>query len=333
MLYTYESTSEDELSVEEENVVSVYEHQGEWDLVKVIHPQEGTSIGFVPANYTEALQPGEAEDLGLAKGRLEEGGLVKEVDPEEPISPGVGAPAGAAFATPVPQASHEYATPAERVTSSHAAGAEVKDEVETWSISELDKKGKKKKGTLGVGNGAIFFASETDKTPVQQFPIDTLLLYSTPSSKTILFQFATAPEPLQYHCGDKATTDAIMAKIKQSKAIAAGEGAAPATIASPPRAESSPSARGVRFSAEPATSFPPPPRRAASSVASVPQVKTTKATALYDFEAQGEDELTINDGEELTVVERENDDWWTVKNASGQQGVVPAQYVEVSPGD
>jgi hypothetical protein len=165
VLYSYESTSEDELSVEEENVVSVYEHQGEWDLVKVIHPTEGAAIGFVPANYTEALQPGEAEDLGLAKGRLEEGGLVKEVDPEEPISPGVGPGVGARMlAAPIPRAVTEYATPAERVTSSHhAAPGDVKDEVETWSISELDKKGKKKKGTLGVGNGAIFFASETDK--------------------------------------------------------------------------------------------------------------------------------------------------------------------------
>jgi hypothetical protein len=68
------------------------------------------------------------------------------------------------LAAPIPRAVTEYATPAERVTSSHhAAPGDVKDEVETWSISELDKKGKKKKGTLGVGNGAIFFASETDK--------------------------------------------------------------------------------------------------------------------------------------------------------------------------
>lgn len=58
--------------------------------------------------------------------------------------------------------------------------------------------------------------------------------------------------------------------------------------------------------------------------------KTEECTALYDFEAQGEDELSIADGETLTVVERENEDWWTVKNKSGQQGVVPAQYVEVS---
>lgn len=55
----------------------------------------------------------------------------------------------------------QYADPAELVSKSKAkaqAGT-----VETWSISEVDKKGKKKKGTLGVGNGAMFFASESDK--------------------------------------------------------------------------------------------------------------------------------------------------------------------------
>lgn len=30
-------------------------------------------------------------------------------------------------------------------------------------LQEIDKKKKKKKGTLGIGNGAIFFASESDK--------------------------------------------------------------------------------------------------------------------------------------------------------------------------
>jgi hypothetical protein len=37
------------------------------------------------------------------------------------------------------------------------------DSIQTWSVSEIDKKGKKKKGTFGVGNGAAFFASESDK--------------------------------------------------------------------------------------------------------------------------------------------------------------------------
>jgi hypothetical protein len=159
MLYTYASTSEDELSVEEEHILSVYEHQGEWDLCQVIHPVPGTAIGFVPANYTEALQPGEAEDLGLAKGRLEEGGLAKEVDPEEPMSPAIPAP------PPMPAALQFAPPPQRRISSQPAARQEehVKDDIQTWSVSELDKKGKKKKGTLGIGNGAVFFASESDK--------------------------------------------------------------------------------------------------------------------------------------------------------------------------
>ena len=49
--------------------------------------------------------------------------------------------------------------PADRVASAKATA----DDIKTWSVSEIDKKGKKKKGTLGVGNGAVFFASDSDK--------------------------------------------------------------------------------------------------------------------------------------------------------------------------
>ena len=57
-----------------------------------------------------------------------------------------------------------YVDPADLVASSKAkASAGAGDPIKTWAISEVDKKGKKKKGTLGIGNGAIFFASESDK--------------------------------------------------------------------------------------------------------------------------------------------------------------------------
>jgi hypothetical protein len=52
-----------------------------------------------------------------------------------------------------------YVDPATRVASTKIKS----DDIKTWSVSEIDKKGKKKKGTLGVGNGAVFFASESDK--------------------------------------------------------------------------------------------------------------------------------------------------------------------------
>lgn len=44
-----------------------------------------------------------------------------------------------------------------------AASKVTADDIKTWSVSEVDKKGKKKKGVLGIGNGSVFFASESDK--------------------------------------------------------------------------------------------------------------------------------------------------------------------------
>lgn len=53
------------------------------------------------------------------------------------------------------------------------------------------------------------------------------------------------------------------------------------------------------------------------------------AVALYDFNADGEDELTVKEGENLTVLERDGEEWWKCRNAEGLEGVVPASYLEV----
>jgi len=60
---------------------------------------------------------------------------------------------------PAPPAS-TYVDPAELVRST--ASKAKADTIKTSAVSEIDKKGKKK-GTLGVSNCAIFFASEADK--------------------------------------------------------------------------------------------------------------------------------------------------------------------------
>ena len=50
------------------------------------------------------------------------------------------------------------------------------DDIKTWSVSEIDKKGKKKKGTLGIGNGSLFFASESDKVRLTITFLSSLLI-------------------------------------------------------------------------------------------------------------------------------------------------------------
>ena len=54
-----------------------------------------------------------------------------------------------------------------------------------------------------------------------------------------------------------------------------------------------------------------------------------RAVVLYDFTADGDDEMTVHEGETLLVLEHDADDWWKCKDAKGNEGVVPANYLEV----
>ena len=55
-----------------------------------------------------------------------------------------------------------------------------------------------------------------------------------------------------------------------------------------------------------------------------------EAYALYEFTAEGEDELPVKPGERLFVIDRvSSSDWWKCRNAYGAEGVVPATFVEV----
>jgi hypothetical protein len=112
-LYDYTSTSPDELSMTAEDLLEVFEQGEEWNLVR--HAPSTGKIGFVPANYTEAVDQG--GDAGLM------GDEVHEVDASKPMSPGPDGVAGG------------YVSPTERVAGSVAAASKEKDIIETWSVS------------------------------------------------------------------------------------------------------------------------------------------------------------------------------------------------------
>ncbi|KAJ3240070.1 Intersectin 1 (SH3 domain protein) [Chytriomyces hyalinus] len=52
------------------------------------------------------------------------------------------------------------------------------------------------------------------------------------------------------------------------------------------------------------------------------------ATALYDYTANREDELSLSVGEVLTIFEKTDNDWWDVMNDAGSRGMVPSSYVK-----
>jgi hypothetical protein len=51
--------------------------------------------------------------------------------------------------------------------------------------------------------------------------------------------------------------------------------------------------------------------------------------ALYDFDAQGDDEVSVREGDELWIIDDvSSDEWWKVRK-DGEEGVVPASFIEV----
>ncbi|CAO1631311.1 unnamed protein product [Jaminaea pallidilutea] len=372
-LYDYSAQNEDELSIAEDELLRVYESDGTWLLAKKQGDDalgEGAvgRLGYVPANYVDEVA---ATDVGDASAQQEEA--------DESYS--------AAAAKPVP-------IPTSAPPTSAAPPVDKTDGIKMWAVSILDAKKKKKKGTLGIGNGSLFFASESDKTPVQKISVLSIASHAIENKGKQLrvdLEAGTGVEgdAMTFAC-DKKEADDIAAKLDESKgkaermaqqqqesgheeeeaveeAVSAAPQAPPAPPAPvpPPQPSRTTSAASVPPPppAPPAPSFqappqrgtsilPPPTRKMATSPA--PSANNTAppappappapaanghggdgepAMALYDFEAQGDDELSVAENEKLTLVERENDDWWKVRNADGQEGVVPASYVEVVEGE
>ncbi|KAH0612923.1 uncharacterized protein H6S33_009303 [Morchella sextelata] len=72
---------------------------------------------------------------------------------------------------------------------------------------------------------------------------------------------------------------------------------------------------------------PPPPRPKPKSLSA----NVERATALYDFEAQAEGDLSFSAGDIIEIVQRTNNEneWWTGK-LHGRQGQFPGNYVRVN---
>ena len=132
--------------MEEDQVLHVFSVEEDWLLVRLENGPE--TLGFVPRNYCE--QPDESEGA-----RVEDAAEAAETVEAQRLA--------------------EEETARQREMQRQL---KLKDKVETWGISEMDGR-KKKKGTLGVGNGAVFFASDTDKVcpsfrPVYNVPTPRL---------------------------------------------------------------------------------------------------------------------------------------------------------------
>ncbi|KAG8888964.1 cytoskeletal protein binding protein [Tulasnella sp. 332] len=356
-LYDYEANGTGEVAMQEGAKMSVYLKEDDWILVKLDRPATvgGHFIGYVPANYVEEGEGGEATEPAVDQA-------------DEPVAP---SPVTISSSRQQSPPAEPYRDPAELAAA--AVPKSKADQIQTWSVSEIDKKGKKKKGTLGVGNGAIFFASESDKTPVQQWTSSNVSLVEIDESKAkvlnVNISSPTGDVSLQFNAGSKDTAEAIVSKIESSKRLAGGDDSpangtvrppSPPVIKSPTPAAAPPSSsrlqpppshpgttpspsgrsRGVRFDVSPPVEIAHPPQEHDEEEdedepdhrAIAPGGNT--AVAVYDFDADGDDELSVKEGDRLVVLDKDgSEEWWKCRSADGHEGVVPASYLEMDPPD
>lgn len=180
----------------------------------------------------------------------------------------------------------------------------------------------------------MFFASESDKTPVRRWPTSQVTQLEAEKAKHLSFDINGTP--FNINAGSQSTADAIINKLEASRAASAPSPPTSPPITAPARSPSPEPVqapvlkqkKSVNFAqtAEVITTHEPEEY----DESDVEEYSNAIGTILYDFAAEGEDELAVAEGETVTVIDRQgNEDWWKVKNTQGMEGVVPALYVKV----
>jgi hypothetical protein len=160
-------------------------------------------------------------------------------------------------------------------------------------------KNKKMPMTLGINvpKGLIMIAPEKSRDgPQQEWTAEKMEYYSQ-EGKHIFMELKQPSKSVDFHCGAKDTATEIMQALGELAGAAKGAGL-----------------REVL---------------AAGSGSSNVQ---KKGVMLFDFMAQGDDEVTVGLGDEIVVLDDSaSDEWWKVRRLkNGKEGVVPANYVEIT---
>jgi len=49
---------------------------------------------------------------------------------------------------------------------------------------------------------------------------------------------------------------------------------------------------------------------------------------LYDYQADGEGEISITEGDQIVIMKENDDGWWMGKKDNGDKGLFPGNYVK-----
>jgi hypothetical protein len=175
---------------------------------------------------------------------------------------------------------------------SSSESADKPSQFYSWSIQEVDGR-KKYRATLAIGNGNIMYSPEKANGAPQQWDVNDLISYDH-EKKHVFLEFQHPGASLDLHAGSKDTAEEIVSALGE---IAGAN-----------------KAMGLREVYMAANS-------AGQQIGKV----------LYDFQAQGDDEVTVREGDNVFVLDsKKSNEWWMVKAPNGEEGVMPSSYVELA---
>ncbi|KAK5117707.1 hypothetical protein LTR62_005131 [Meristemomyces frigidus] len=166
-------------------------------------------------------------------------------------------------------------------------------------VSHMGKK-KKLPTTLGinVGRGMIMISPEKSKDgPSQEWSAEKLTHYSI-EGKHVFVELVRPSKSVDFHAGAKDTAQEIVVQLGDLAGAVRQEGL----------------------------------REVLAASAGTGAGGQKKGRMLYEFMAQGEDEVTVAVDDEVIVLDdRASDEWWKVRRMkNGREGVVPSSYVEIT---
>lgn len=170
-----------------------------------------------------------------------------------------------------------------------------------YNINEMvSVMGKKKKmpTTLGVNlkTGVILIAPERSSDgPTQEWTAEKMTHYSR-EGKHVFLELVRPSRSIDFHAGAKDTAAEIVSALGELSGAVRAEGLREVIMAGTSK-------------------------------------KTQKTgTVLYDFMAQGDDEVTVAIGDEVTILDdTKSEEWWMVRRVkNGKEGVVPSSYIEIT---
>ncbi|KAI1104139.1 hypothetical protein F4804DRAFT_307929 [Jackrogersella minutella] len=170
-----------------------------------------------------------------------------------------------------------------------------------YNINEMvSVMGKKKKmpTTLGVNlkTGIILIAPEhAQDGPTQEWTADKMTHYSR-EGKHVFLELVRPSKSIDFHAGAKDTAEEIVSALGELSGAVRAEGLREVIMA------------GTGQSAQ------------------------KRGHILYDFMAQGEDEVTVDVGDEVIIIDdSKSEEWWQVRRLkNGKEGVVPSSYIEIT---